>query len=252
MLVERQDAPHIVLRPVDQRGNALHRRIPLVGRLQMPHGAQNDIDFLDDMHRQANGPRLVHDAALDVLAYPPRGIGREAETALRIELFEGMDQPEITFLDQIEQGNAPVQVMLGNVHDQAQVVLDHALAGGKIALAHQARGRQLLLRRQQRLGADFSQVELGDVFEQFDFRGDDFRLRRQQGLLGLPLELLIYVVAARVHRFGKYPAGSTGLPCLRISKCSLTVSESVLPISAIFCPRLTCCPSLTRILRLWA
>src|SRR5574343_1891692 len=99
----------------------------------MPHGAEHPLDFLDDMHRQPNGPRLVHDAAFDVLAYPPGRVGREAETTLRIELLQRMDQAEIALLDQVEQGNAAVQVMLGNIHDQPQIVLDHALTGCEIA-----------------------------------------------------------------------------------------------------------------------
>ena len=45
-------------------------------------------------------------------------------------------------------------------------------------------------------------------------------------------------VAAR-QRGGRSRAGSIGLPCLRISKWSCTLSASVEPISAIFWPRRT-------------
>ena len=59
-------------------------------------------------------------------------------------------------------------------------------------------------------------------------------------LQGPGFELVIHAITVIAHLFGRYSAGSTGLPCLRISKCSLTESASVLPISAIFWPRLTC------------
>ena len=41
------------------------------------------------------------------------------------------------------------------------------------------------------------------------------------------------------QRGGNSLAGSIGLPCLRISKCSFTPSVSLEPISAIFWPRRT-------------
>jgi hypothetical protein len=50
---------------------------------------------------------------------------------------------------------------------------------------------------------------------------------------------------AVTQRVGKSLSGSTGLPCLRISKCSCTRSASEEPISAIFWPRLTLWSSLT-------
>ena len=54
------------------------------------------------------------------------------------------------------------------------------------------------------------------------------------------------------QRAGRYLDGSTGLPCLRTSKCSLVRSASVLPISAIFWPFFTTWSSLTRSVWLWA
>eukprot|EP00825_Cyclidium_porcatum_P004911 TRINITY_DN1233_c0_g1_i10.p4 TRINITY_DN1233_c0_g1~~TRINITY_DN1233_c0_g1_i10.p4 ORF type:complete len:127 (+),score=12.65 TRINITY_DN1233_c0_g1_i10:156-536(+) len=100
--------------------------------------------------------------------------------------------------------------------------------------AHKPCRRKLFGRSQQRLGTDLTQVELGNILEQFNFRQHLFRLRRQDRFIGLPLELFLQRFAGITHRFGRYCAGSTGLPCLRISKCSLTDSASVLPISAIF------------------
>ncbi len=169
VFVEVQDAPHVGHRPVDQRRHPLDRSLAGRRRFEVAHGAQHEVDFLDHMHRQPDGARLVHDRALDGLADPPGRIGREAEAALGIEFFQRVDQAEIALLDQVEERDAAVEVMLGDIHDQAQVVLDHFLARREIAGAHQTRRRQFVGRRQQRLGADFVQVELGDVLEEFQF-----------------------------------------------------------------------------------
>jgi hypothetical protein len=122
------------------------------------------------MHRQADGARLVHDRALDVLADPPGGVGGKAEAAFRVEFLQRVDQAEVALLDQVEQRNAAVQVVLGDVHDQPQVVLDHLLPRLEIARPRGARQLQLLLRRQQRIGADLVQIELGDIVEEIRAR----------------------------------------------------------------------------------
>src|SRR5260363_434297 len=54
------------------------------------------------------------------------------------------------------------------------------------------------------------------------------------------------------YGFGKYSNGSTGLPCLRTSKCSMTRLASLSPISAIFWPCATVSFSLANSLRLCA
>ena len=53
----------------------------------------------------------------------------------------------------------------------------------------------------------------------------------------------------RFQREGRYLSGSTGLPWRRTSKCNLTRSASLLPISAIFWPARTFWSSLTS--RIW-
>ena len=74
----------------------------------------------------------------------------------------------ITFLDQIEQG-MPGSGNAGNVLTKRR--LCSSCAGGRQNRpGAPGGGRQLLLRRQQRR-ADFSQVELGDVFKAVRFPG---------------------------------------------------------------------------------
>jgi hypothetical protein len=98
----------------------------------MPHCPQNNIDLLDNMHRQTNGPRLIHDAAFNTLPYPPCRVSGKTKPALRIKLFKRMNQTKIAFLDQVKQRNATIQVALGNIYDQPKIVLNHFLASRKI------------------------------------------------------------------------------------------------------------------------
>ena len=54
-------------------------------------------------------------------------------------------------------------------------------------------------------------------------------------MLGEPRRMAFYVFCSMAdYCGGRNFNGSTGLPLLRISKCSLTVSASLEPISAIF------------------
>ena len=215
---------------------------------------QHQIEVLDHMHRQPYGARLVHDGAFDVLAYPPGGVGGETEAALGIELVQRMHQSQIALLHQVKQRHVAVEVVFGDIHHQAQVALDHFLSRGEISLGGAPREMQFLLGREQRVEPDLVQVNLGDVGEEFGFRLRRFGLRRVKGL-GRCLALGFLVRGGRWGGHGgggRYLAGSTGLPSLRISKCSSGLSLSVLPTSAIFCPLTTLCPSFTRITLLWA
>src|SRR5260370_8078331 len=68
------------------------------------------------------------DAALDALADPPRGVGRELEAFAPIELGDGADQSEVAVLDQIVQRDTGRLVFLGDRDDEAQVRLHEPAA----------------------------------------------------------------------------------------------------------------------------
>ena len=239
----------------------------------MPEGTKDEIDFLDHVHRKTNGARLIHDRTLDALPNPPGGIGRETEATLGVEFLDRVDQAEIALLDEVKQGNTAIEIVLGDVNHEAQVVLDHLLPRQEFPGTGAARPVVLFLCGKERLGANFVEVMLRDVVEQvvlgrrrgtrllafarhldfgLVFLGDavfgqiSFLSRIPGCQLILVDHPVSHVAAVHDQRCGKCLRGSTGLPCRRISKCSLTRSASVLPISAIFCPLVTLCPSSTR------
>jgi hypothetical protein len=205
------------------------------------------------VHRQADGARLVHDGALDVLPYPPGCIGGKAVATLGVELFQRVHQAKVAFLDQVEQVESAVGVALGDVDHQPQIALDHALARRKVALPHGPRQREFLGRLQKGVLADFVEIGLSHVALHVHQRNGFFRfllggLRVEQfGVFaGRAFALGVVRIRHPVLSFARYFIGSTGLPKRRISKWSFTRSVSLLPISPIFCPLATLCPSLTR------
>ena len=162
---------------------------------------KDKIDFLDDVHRQANCSRLVHDAALNALANPPRRIGRKTKTTLGVEFLKRVNQSEISLFDQIKKRNATVQIVLGNIDHQAKIMLDHFLPRGKVSGPHAAGGRKLLGRREQRFGTDLVQVKLGYILKQIEFGGNDFRLGEQDSFVGLPLKAFVPLAPGRYESF---------------------------------------------------
>ncbi len=227
-LVQREHPAHFARLAAGKMRHVLHRRLAIAVRLEVARRAQHRVELLDDVHWQADSAGLVHDRPLDALADPPCGIRGETEAALGIELLQCVDEPEIALLDQIGQRHAAVHVVLRDVHHEPQVVLDHGLPGVEVALPGKPRVPQLFVRGEQRVMADFVQVELHDVREQIAGRALDVEggriLFQEQGCLLERLLVSRQEAACRHHPFaaGRYLSGSTGLPCRLISKWSLT------------------------------
>src|SRR5262249_60026548 len=89
----------------------------------------------------------------ELVAHPP------------VELLDRADQPEVAFLDQIEERDTSLRVVARDRHDEAQVAFDEpplrflvtfVLALGKLAL---------LRRRQQATVADLADIELERVLD---------------------------------------------------------------------------------------
>ena len=160
-----------------------------------------------------------------------------------------MDETKIAFLDQVREREAAVRVVLGDAHDQPQIVLDQPLARGEIATRHRPGERELLVGGQQQVLTDLVQVDLRDIVD--DVGAESRRGRGERQLLrpevrlgpqrrrlavgggiddgvvrclvdvGKAREVEVDVVAnapRRRHAGGKYRSGSTGLPSTRISK----------------------------------
>src|SRR5207247_599423 len=70
--------------------------------------------------------------AVDGLADPPGRVRRELAAAAVLEPVDGLHEPDVAFLDEVEQRQVAAQVALGHRDDQSKIRL-HQLALG---LAH--------------------------------------------------------------------------------------------------------------------
>src|SRR5207247_2563107 len=113
--------------------------------------------------RKAERPGVIRHGALHRLADPPGRIRRELVTTSPVELLDGAVQAERAFLDQVQEGDAEAPVALGDGNDQAQVRLDHAPLGGRVAPLDRLGEGDLLRGGEQLVAADVGQAELNAV-----------------------------------------------------------------------------------------
>ena len=96
---------------------------------QVTRGADELVDGLDHVHRDADGASLVRDGAGDGLTDPPGGVGGELVAALVLELVHGLHEADVAFLDEVQELEAAVGVLLGDADHEAQVGADELLLG---------------------------------------------------------------------------------------------------------------------------
>src|SRR5579863_1650814 len=86
------------------------------------------------MDRETDRAPRVGDAAGNCLADPPCRVRRELESLPPVELLDGVDQPEVSLLDQVEKWQSRRLVLLRDRHDEAEVRLDKGALGFVAAL----------------------------------------------------------------------------------------------------------------------
>ena len=154
----------------DELRDPLARHAHLVGDLGIgrlasqllmeAHPDPSDLgDAVHEMHRQADGLPLVGQGPLDGLLDPPGGIGGELGALGRVEAVDRAHQAHVALVDHVEERQPHAVVVLGDLHDQPQVGLDHLLPGGLVALVDALRQRGLLGKREQRGLADLAEIQ---------------------------------------------------------------------------------------------
>src|ERR1019366_2264742 len=76
-------------------------RGPAAGPL--PRDANQLVDDLDHVHREADGARLVGNGSGDGLANPPGGVGGKLVAAAVVELVHSLHQADVALLDQVQE-----------------------------------------------------------------------------------------------------------------------------------------------------
>ena len=81
-----------------------------------------------DVHGKADRTRTIGDRPRDALTDPPGRVRRELEATPPVEQLDRAHQPDVAFLDEIQQGQALALVLPGHGHHQPQVGHDEPLA----------------------------------------------------------------------------------------------------------------------------
>src|SRR3546814_14537013 len=87
-------------------GHFLGRGLAALLVEELAAGADQLVDRLDHMDRDADRARLIGDRARDRLPDPPCSIGAALVAAAVFELIDRLPQTDIAFLDQIQIGRA--------------------------------------------------------------------------------------------------------------------------------------------------
>jgi hypothetical protein len=127
-----------VRRQVELAAQLLRSRLPGQVLQELSFQADQLVDRLHHVDRDAYGARLVGDGPGDGLPDPPRRIGGEREPLRVVELLDCSDQSEVALLDEVEKQHAPPDIARGDADDQAQVGLD------EMSLGHHPEGLQRL------------------------------------------------------------------------------------------------------------
>src|SRR5467141_620025 len=96
---------------------------------ELPAGPELLVDGLNHVHGDADCASLVRDGARYRLADPPRRIRRKFIAAPPLEFVRALHEPDIAFLNQVQELQSAVRIFLRDGDDQAQVGLDHFLLG---------------------------------------------------------------------------------------------------------------------------
>jgi hypothetical protein len=129
LLRDFQNLAHLGDRNIHALGDFFGGRFAAELLHQLALRANQLVDRLDHVHRDADGAGLVGDGAGDGLANPPGGVGGKLVAAAPFELVHGLHQADVAFLDQVQELQAAVGVFLGDGDDQAQVRFDQLFFG---------------------------------------------------------------------------------------------------------------------------
>src|SRR5262245_29902436 len=84
---------------------------------------------------------------MDHGAYPPYGIGRQAEAAIGIETIDGADHADVALGNQIGEGQAIAAEAGRDLYDESEMTGDQAIGGVRILMLAPTLGERALFAR---------------------------------------------------------------------------------------------------------
>ena len=127
---------HLVLGNAHLSGDLLGQGLAAVFLQQLTGDADELVDGLHHMHRDADGAGLIRDRAGDGLADPPGGVGGKLIALAIVELFDSLDKAQVALLNKIQEQHAAAHIALCDGYDQPEVGFAQALLCLNVALLH--------------------------------------------------------------------------------------------------------------------
>ena len=84
---------------------------------------------LDHMNGNSNRARLIRDRSRNRLSNPPCRVRREFVTPTPLEFIDGLHQPDVALLDQVQELKSAVVVLFGNRDHEAKIRFDQLTLG---------------------------------------------------------------------------------------------------------------------------
>src|ERR1700676_4526512 len=96
---------------------------------QLPAGADQLVDRLDHVHRDADGAGLVGDGASNGRATPPGRVCRKLVAAAPLEFVHGVHQADVAFLNQVQELQPAIGIFFRDGNNEAQVGFNQLFLG---------------------------------------------------------------------------------------------------------------------------
>ena len=171
LLGDLDDLPHPLGRHLHHLADLLGGGLPPEFLEELAGNPDQLVDRLNHVDGNANGPRLVGQRPSDGLPDPPGRVRAELVPLAPVELLDGPDQPEVPFLNQVQEQHAAADVLLGDADDEAQVGLDQAALRLLVPPLHSLGQLDLIGRVEQRDLADLLEVHPDRIIDADPFEG---------------------------------------------------------------------------------
>ena len=123
ILGDLADLTYTLYRNLHFCGDFLRSWLPPKFLYQLSGSANETVDRLHHMHRNADGTGLVCNCPGNCLANPPCCISREFIAFAVIKFFHSFDESQISFLNQIQELHAASHVLFGNAYYKTEICL---------------------------------------------------------------------------------------------------------------------------------
>src|SRR5271165_3240294 len=114
------------------------------------------------MHWKPDRLTLVCHRPLDRLLDPPGAVSTQLAALGRVKAFDGLDQTDVSFRNQIQEREPKICVVKSDLNDQSEVCFDHQSPSLPVSLFNPRRQFNLLLWSQERGLHDLAKVNFND------------------------------------------------------------------------------------------